>query len=316
MSVANSPVNTNIIAKLKAIASGGTVPLVYVPGNHDMLLMQEILQEIIPGVVWKGDTTGLGHYSPLDEIVMEHGHRYDFFNCPQPLSQPGHMLPPGYFVSRLDAEGLMEQGNRGNKAQGYADGSAEFLTAWTAAITYLEVKYTLTLAPDSANILMSGIDGYTAPLSFNGVRDMFASNIEDVWTSTEARNGVPVAMPVAMAILNGSLDLSFNAAYQFMQSVAPKKYRIVVFGHTHQPMISVWPAGKNYTGVYANTGSWVNQELTGKAVRTFMVIKPGVWTGSELDVVSLYQYNLDSGSGDPSPGYVPVLISEESIACP
>ena len=30
----------------------------------------------------------------------------------------------------------------------------------------------------------------------------------------------------------------------------------------------------------------------------------------------LYQYNLDSGSGDPSPGYAPVLISEESIARP
>jgi hypothetical protein len=48
-------------------------------------------------------------------------------------------------------------------------------------------------------------------------------------------------------------------------------------------------------------------------VRTFLVIKPGEWTGSDLDVVSLFQYNLDSGSGDPNPGYIPVLISEESI---
>jgi hypothetical protein len=27
----------------------------------------------------------------------------------------------------------------------------------------------------------------------------------------------------------------------------------------------------------------------------------------------LFQYNLDSGSGSPNPGFIPVLISEESI---
>ena len=44
-----------------------------------------------------------------------------------------------------------------------------------------------------------------------------------------------------------------------------------------------------------------------------LVIKPAEWTGSDLDVVSLFQYNLGSGSGNPSPGYIPVLVSEESI---
>ena len=78
-------------------------------------------------------------------------------------------------------------------------------------------------------------------------------------------------------------------------------------------MLKVYPAGKNYTGIYANTGSWVNAELSSKPVRTFLVIKPGAWTGSDLDVVSLFQYNLDSGSGNPNPGFIPVLISEESI---
>jgi hypothetical protein len=48
-------------------------------------------------------------------------------------------------------------------------------------------------------------------------------------------------------------------------------------------------------------------------VRTFLVIRPAAWTGSDLDVVSLFQYNLDSGSGDPNPDFIPVLISEESI---
>ena len=313
MAVANAPTNINIINKLKAIASGGTIRLTYIPGNHDMLLTQEILQEIIPGVTWQGDSTGLGHYSPLSEIIMEHGHRYDFFNCPQPLSNPGHILPPGYFISRLDAEGLMEQGSHKYKDLNSGTGKVEFLTAWTAAFTYLQVKYSLQVSADSDNIRMGGIDNYSNPFSFNGVRDMYAGNIEDGWPSTETRNGVPVTMPVLMAILDGSIDLSLTAAYEYMQPTVPKLFKTVVFGHTHNPMLKVYPAGKQYTGIYANTGSWVNEELSSKAVRTFVVIKPGEWTGSDLDVVSLYQYNLDSGSGDPNPDFIPVLISEESI---
>ncbi|MCX6250856.1 MAG: metallophosphoesterase [Bacteroidetes bacterium] len=313
LSIANAPVNVNIINKLKAIASSGTIQLIYVPGNHDMLLTQEVLQEIIPGVIWQGDSTGLGHYSPLSEIIMEHGHRYDFFNCPQPLSNPGHILPPGYFISRLDAEGLMEQGSHKYKEPKTGTDQVEFLTAWTAAFGYLQLHYSLIVAADSANVGMGGIDNYPTPLSFNGVRDMYAGNIETVWPSTEIRNAVPVAMPVLMAILDGSLDLSFTAAYEYMQSQAPKIYKIVAFGHTHDPMLKVYPPGNQYTGIYANTGSWVNAELCKKPVRTFLVIKPSEWTGSELDVVSLFQYNLDSGGGEPNPGFVPVLISEESI---
>jgi UDP-2,3-diacylglucosamine pyrophosphatase LpxH len=312
-SIAISPTNINIINKLKAVASSGTIQLVYIPGNHDMLLTQEILQEIIPGVIWQGDSTGLGHYSPLNEIIMEHGHRYDFFNCPQSLANPGHILPPGYFISRLDAEGLMEQGSQKDKEPKSGTGDTEFLTAWTAAFEYIKINYSLTVAADSANILMGGIDNYSTPFSFHGVRDMFAGNIENVWPSTEIRNAVPVTMPVLMAILDGSVDLSFTAAYEYMQPQAPKLFKIVVFGHTHNPMLKVYPPGKQYTGIYANTGSWVNAELNSKPVRTFVVIKPAEWTGSDLDVVSLYQYNLDSGNGNPDPDFIPVLISEESI---
>lgn len=313
MSIANAPVNISIINKLRAVASGGIIQLIYIPGNHDMLLTQEILREIIPGVIWQGDSPGLGHYSPVSEIVMEHGHRYDFFNCPQPLANPGHMLPPGYFISRLEAQGLMEQAGRSLKNANAGSGEAEFLTAWTAAFEYLKYQYSLKVAADSANILMGGIDNYSAPFSFNGIRDLYAGNIETVWPATQPGNAVPVSMPVLMAILDGSLDLSFTAAYEYMQSPAPEIYKIVAFGHTHNPMVKVFPTGKQYTGIYANTGSWVNAELTSKPVRTFLVIKPGAWTGSDLDVVSLFQYNLNSGSGNPNPGFIPVLIAEESI---
>ncbi|MFH1297343.1 MAG: hypothetical protein ABIJ04_08745, partial [Bacteroidota bacterium] len=130
-SVAESPVNQFILEKLRAIAADPEIDLVYIPGNHDMLLTQEILDSIIPGIRWHGDVAGLGKYNPVPEIVMEHGHRYDFFNCPQPLINPGHMLPPGYFISRLDAYAIAQQQGGRLKGGTGPTGDYTFLTAWT-----------------------------------------------------------------------------------------------------------------------------------------------------------------------------------------
>jgi len=56
-----------------------------------------------------------------------------------------------------------------------------------------------------------------------------------------------------------------------------------------------------------------SQLISQQSCKNVLVIRPAAWTGSDLDVVSLFQYNLDSGSGDPNPDFIPVLISEESI---
>ncbi len=311
LSVASSPVNQPVIGKLKAIASSDSVKLIYIPGNHDMLLTQSILQEIIPGVIWQGNVPGLGNYAPVDEIIMEHGHRFDFFNCPQPLVTTGHMLPPGFFISRLQAAGLQEHGAKGLKEGNKQEGSTEFIMAWTLAYEYLRIQFKLIIHPDSLNIRMGGIDGYTSLFSFNGARDMYAASIENQWEATQKVNQMPVHMPVIMAILDGNMDMYFAATYEYMSSVAPKKYRMAVFGHTHNPELKYYPTAKNPTGIYANSGSWVNAELCEKPVRTYLMLRPSGWTGSDLDIVSLFQYNLDSGSGGTV--YTPTLLAEESI---
>ena len=311
--VANSPVNSPVISRLKTIAASGTIQLLYVPGNHDMLLTQQILEDIIPGVAWQGNIPGLGNYSPVDEIIMEHGHRFDFFNCPQPLVNPGHILPPGYFISRLQAEGLWESCGRKASNIKSANGSVEFLIAWISTIAYLQAHYSITLNPDSSNIGMSGIDGYQGTLSYSGVQNMYTPSIETVWDATQSQNGVPVHISVIAGLLDGGTDLYPVASYEYLSASSPKHYSLAVLGHTHEPELLVYPAGKNYQGIYANSGSWVNASLCSHPVRTFLVIWPGQWTGSDLDVVCLYQYNLKSGSGNPNPGYVPVLLDEESI---
>ena len=296
------------------IAASGVIELIYIPGNHDMLLTQDVLQEIIPGITWKGDFTGIGKYVPANGIIMEHGHRYDFFNCPQPAVNPGHILPPGYFISRLYAQGMYIQNALRKNGGMNPAGSAEFLSAWNLAYLYTLVHFSMTPPPpDSANVMMGGIDGYSVPLSFNGARDIYTSSIEGLWPQTQTANGVAVGMDCINAILNGTVLLN-GAMIEFMDpSTTTNLFKMVVFGHSHDPSTLVYPAGKQYTSIYANTGSWIDAGESSHPVRTFLMINPAAWTGSDIDVVSLYQFNIDSNNGSQNPSYVPVLISEESI---
>ncbi len=314
MAVATNPVNSIIIEKLNAVVTDPEIELVYVPGNHDMLMSREIMNEIIPGITWAGvdETPGLGVYSPFDEIIMEHGHRYDFFNCPQPLVNPDHQLPPGYFISRLYAQGMMDQGNP-LKSTTKTSGSFEFETAWTVAYLYTIAHFGMQQPQlDSSNILMGGIDGYSTPFSFDGAEQMYAANIEDNWPATQSQNKVPVSTECCFhAIWNGHSDLFGAATTEYiLQPPAPKTYKIIAFGHTHRPEIKAWLSAGEVLNIYANSGSWIDEGASDYKVRTFLSIKPAAWTGSKLDVVNLYQYNIDNGSGGT---YKPVLLAEESV---
>ncbi|MBL7137852.1 MAG: hypothetical protein ISS17_03650 [Bacteroidales bacterium] len=181
-------------------------------------------------------------------------------------------------------------------------------------MSYLFIDYSIQPPPmDSANILMTGIDGYPGPLSFNGVRDMYAANIEELWMNTQSTNAVPVPLSLLVAMWT-SLDLTTAAILEYMQqSPHLTTYKIVSFGHSHNPFLEVFPTGQNYTNIYANSGSWVDADQCKHKVRTFLVITPGEWTGSALDIVRLYQYNLESYPGNPGSDWEPVLLAEESI---
>jgi UDP-2,3-diacylglucosamine pyrophosphatase LpxH len=310
LAVAAAPINSAIFVKLREIAAHDSIELVYVPGNHDMLGTQQILEEIIPGVRWAGGPDGLGLYSPFPEMIFEHGHRYDFFNCPQPLVKPGHVLPPGYFISRLYAKGMMESAGSGKT--GSATGSSiEFRAAWDIAYYYCIAHFMMDL-PDAnaANIRMGGIDNYEEPFSFHAAKEMYAADIEDYWPATQVLNAVPVPTPCCFqAIWNGHSDMFSAAARQYLdQPPAPKAYKISAFGHTHQPMLEVFPGGSGFTGIYANSGSWIDEDQSSHKVRTFLLISPKAWTGSALDVVGLYQYNPGMDNA-----YKAVLLAEESI---
>ena len=309
--IATCPTNIEIFNKFRTIVNEGDIELIYVPGNHDMLLTQEILNGIIPNITWMGDVPGLGKYAPVEGIIMEHGHRYDLFNCPQSLVNPSHKLPPGYFISRLYAQGMASQAPYNIMETACEKGSFEFFTGWTLAFLTVLSDFDMDCPPLYDEIIkMSGIDDYFTPYSFNSAYDMYAESIETLWQQTQSVNEVPVPISTALGIFNG-VDLSGAPIIEYMINPSTNAYKIIAFGHSHYPHIMVYPTQSNYTSIYANSGSWVDAEYCTHDVRTFLIINPGEWTGSELDVVMLYRY--DPVTGDARIDYKLVLMDEESI---
>ncbi len=309
--IANCPTNAEIFNKFRTIVNEGEIELIYVPGNHDMLLTHEILNGIIPNITWMGDVPGLGKYSPVDGIIMEHGHRYDLFNCPQSLINPSHKLPPGYFIARLYATGMASHAAYNPQKLISEKGSFEFFVGWNLAFLKVLSDFNMDCPPLYDEIIkMSGIDSYFDPLSFNGAYDMYADSIETLWQETQNVNAVPVPTSAAIGIWNG-VDLSGAPIIEYMTNPSTKPYKVIAFGHSHYPHLMVYPTKYSYTSIYANSGSWVDAEYCTHDVRTFLIINPGEWTGSELDIVMLYRFDPVTGSSKTEYKLVP--LAEESI---
>lgn len=293
LSVANAPLNRNIIAKLNEIADGGQIKVIYVPGNHDMLMTEAILREIIPNIEWHGQdsttgiTAGNGEYWPEAAIAIEHGHRYDFFNSPDAPTRPGSLLPPGFFISRVFASKMIQ----GTVAEspGARSADIEFAAAWDIAIAAIGLHGLDKDAP----IIKTGINGYNDLMSVNGAKANYSPQIGDQWDSRQEINGVYSKMDEWTAILTGSGvgwwgDLQEPAEFQYL---IPKRARIIAFGHSHKGMIK--KALLDSARIYANSGTWVNasQVASGYATRTYLVINSAAARGAEVDTVTLYQYN-------------------------
>ncbi|MGE5457924.1 MAG: metallophosphoesterase, partial [Methanococcaceae archaeon] len=95
--------NKGVVDAFNRIIQEGKIKVTYVPGNHDLAITAANFASIFPGINQARDEVqGLGTYSPagLPEVAIEHGHRYNFYCAPDPISNkdiaPGSILPAGY----------------------------------------------------------------------------------------------------------------------------------------------------------------------------------------------------------------------------
>jgi len=307
IAAANGPV----IQAMNAIIQDGEIRVTYVPGNHDMLVESNDIERIFPGITQaRDDVKGLGAYTPSDypELIIEHGHRYDFFNAPDPISNrsitgTASILSPGFFVSKIAATSDLEKGH----ASFYRDGlnatastsleSGNYFSYWLAWLLIMSQK------PVSESwdkkMIVTAVDGYTGVYAINDLIPQEAKvsgpfdvtlykEIIDKWNQRQAANKVPVSIPAEVAITAGALNriLDAQSVTQYFSNSASHK-RIVVFGHTHDAFLFSILNHQGRWSIYANSGTWVDSS---KLACTFVEIRPKKDISATSDTVTVYQY--------------------------
>ena len=272
-------------ALVRLIESG--VPVVYVPGNHDMTMTHEVLAEIVPGIRQARDVPGLGRYRTgvRGEVVVEHSHRYEIMCAPDTVTNAdlveyGYpMLPAGYFFARVGvqsgAEGLAYSKDESLRKElplppepdpSDADACAayEYWKVWADIINdWFPVKEGM-----GDKFVKVAVDGFAGEYSLSDLLpavqpdgSLNAPLYRDVWKNwdeVQRRNLVPAPVSAEHSLKHAAdneeriEDLPARVYFDVDPTVD-----VVVFGHTHVP------GYKDFTGydrpkIFANSGTWVD----------------------------------------------------------
>jgi len=302
--------NQDVIDALNDVIDSG-IKLVYVIGNHDMTLESEVLQEAIPGIIQIIDAEGLGAYYTGDrnEIVIEHGHRYDVFSAPDTISNAklvgndDTILPAGYFYARYAAtwvlEGRPEVKRDLPEITNVPDKSD--VDQYGAYLYYSILKnVSARMTPNERldekifDMRVSGFDDAYTYLDFYPAQQedgtisapVLFKDIQRTWAERQAVNNIKVPNSFIEAVA-GTLDWNYyftQAKAQYLEN-PNENVDMVVFGHTHVPTYQEAGEGKHYI----NSGTWIDHNTDDpEATRTFVVIT----TGDE-DMAALYRFEED-----------------------
>ncbi len=241
--ILSAPSNGEIIRQFNRIISHKK-KLIYVPGNHDMLVTNAILQKYIPGIIF---TEGQNFKYRFHDgnIYAEHGNTFAMFNAPDQENGINDPLPVGYYISRILAcrkRNTTEstQALQQRIEQIVKNDSPELIikNIIDSILQYYEVSemQPIVLPNDKT------ITAYEIKKRY--------SNLYNQWIK---RYGKEVALQAAMA----DLDYLEDSAIHFMQNELPG---IFILGHSHIGMLKKISFPRNNL-VYANTGTWCEYPL-------------------------------------------------------
>ena len=309
--------NKDLVDAFKDVMDAG-INLVYVVGNHDMSVNVQYIEEAIPGMKVCSQHLGVGLYRTGDrnEIVIEHGHRYDVFSAPDTitnahLTNGPTMFPPGYFYARFAADWVL----KGKPAYRASLPVIETVPDRVndpdqfGAYAYYRTMETVfkNITPTDGfgdKLLDMRIDGYNDTYS---IQDLYPvrneqgeisapvlfPNYQRTWDARQTANGVHVKSSFSEAAL-GARDSKYfesQARAQFEVDNAQSDTSVVIFGHTHVPLFYDYGNGH----YYVNTGTWIDhntnyKEKDGSLLsRTFAVVT----TGPSSTAIDIYQYQKD-----------------------
>jgi len=308
--------NKVVFDALNSIIQEGSILVTYVPGNHDLTITAANIESVLPGISQARDEVlGLGTYSPVEypQIAIEHGHRYNFFCAPDPISNqevaPGTILPPGYFFTRLGA--LYKIQNKplpgdtlpeitpntgGGNSQ---DLLFRYWKTWKSSVGMFPITNRF-----DEKIIHTNVGGFTGTYSIDdlvpfqsvpgGLIDLnLYKGIQENWETRQTHNNVAIHIETARAIdsVNSATETDYQANLQFFMNTASDK-RIVVFGHTHTPRIVTDHNFENQKCIYANSGTWIDKNPN-KTTMNFIVITPQNGNPSSQTLVKLYNFEKE-----------------------
>ncbi len=301
--------NNQVVFDALAAAAGAGIKVVYVPGNHDMLLGSHVLEQAAPNIVQARDARGVGTYvtGDRDEIAIEHGHRYDVYSAPDPVSNAqlagngDTLLPPGYFYARLGTQWVAE-GKPKNTVDYPKDVAAPDPsdTDQMGAYLHYQMMTGILLSQYTPDI---GFDQDVFEMHIGGLEGAFSEydlcprtmddgtisaptlyrNFQRSWEERQRVNQVGRTTPFIEAAKGTSHAPYFReqAKRQYIDGV-DSGIEVVAFGHTHIPDFHDFGDGR----FYVNSGTWIDHNLDAASTRTFAVITTG-----PTDSAALYRYD-------------------------
>jgi UDP-2,3-diacylglucosamine pyrophosphatase LpxH len=305
--------NREVIDAFNRIIREGKIRVTYVPGNHDLNITAENVESILPGIHQaRDDVQGLGTYSPQDhpEIAIEHGHRYNFFCAPDPISNsgiaPGAIMPAGYFFTRIATLHVVQHCTTAGDTIPEVTPNPEGGESQSLAYVYWNIWKSMLHDLPITNkfdekIIRTNISGFTESyavadvLPFQHTRgglidmNLFKSSL-DTWDQRQTLNHVAVHIPTMTALTEAvsSSGTDIQATTQYFAN-PQSGVRIVVFGHTHDAKIL---AEENHAGlkcVYANTGTWIDHNKD-RTSRNVVEITP---QGDDASLTKVRLYNFE-----------------------
>lgn len=264
----------DVIDAIQSVIDSG-VKVVYVPGNHDMTLEEDVVASMFPGMEQARDADGLGTYRTglRDEVSVEHGHRFNLFCTPDSLSNGGtSILPPGYFFTRIAVTSVVEgkpevQHTWPEVLQPMADDVDQ-----AEAYAYYQIwRWVLETYPVDeafdAKFIRVGVDGLASAYAIDDVLPGVDANgrinanlyheIQTRWDELQGINGVAMHMPFVEAAATAASNTRTDQQAWDQYLDLDDGVDVVVFGHTHVPLMETRGDGRT-SKVYVNSGTWID----------------------------------------------------------
>lgn len=307
--------NKGVVNAFNGIIKDGKILVTYVPGNHDLTITAANVDTIFPGIHQARDSglQGLGVHSPGNhpEMAIEHGHRYNFFCAPDPLSNkdiaPGSIMPPGYFFTRIATLHVIQDCDSAIDTLPEVTPNKSGEASQKLVYAYWKVWKTLMAQLPVNNrfderIITTNIDGFRATYSIKDLIPFQTTDsdfidlglykgIQDSWLQRQTINKVAVKFSASRAILNAAsaIETDSQAIVQYFTNPNSDK-RLVIFGHSHDAKIIATTNHAGKKSIYANTGTWIDHNPR-PTMMNFVVVTPqnnansASWT-----YVNLYTY--------------------------